>query len=124
MWEFFKLFAQKLVFLHDGSHTPWLKMDDSSPVSCEAPAKRKHRVKGKEVDPSMLGFTAVPRGHYESWGLTILRVGWFTGSKSAFCWDNKYRIQTHDTMYHNLTIYCLQYSISQFIPNWSMYICF
>lgn len=34
--------------------------------SKEAPAKRKHRVKGKEVDPSMLGFTAVPRGNYES----------------------------------------------------------
>lgn len=32
----------------------------------EAPPKRKHRIKGKEVDPSMLGFTAVPRGHYES----------------------------------------------------------
>jgi len=30
MWEFFKLFAQKLVFLHDGSHALWLKMDDLS----------------------------------------------------------------------------------------------
>ncbi|CAK9070729.1 unnamed protein product [Durusdinium trenchii] len=29
-------------------------------------SKRKNRMKGKEVDPSMLGFTAVPRGHYES----------------------------------------------------------
>ena len=41
----------------------------------------------------MLGFTAVPRGHYESWGLTILRGwGWFTGSKKAHLVDD---IQTH-----------------------------
>ena len=57
-------------------------------------------------------------------GWRFCRVGWFRGSKSALCWDNKCRIQTHDTMYDNLTIYYFQYSISQFIPNCSMYICF
>ncbi|CAJ1438939.1 unnamed protein product [Effrenium voratum] len=47
-------------FVAKGLHT------EKPKESKEASSKRKHRVKGKEVDPSMLGFTAVPRGHYES----------------------------------------------------------